>query len=227
MELASYNKPGVGLDHMKIVDPDAAWGEDSWLNGDFSVAGPDFSPSMGNEPLIGTVSPSEIHMHQQSPAGFASPYSTFDSPSEGYDTSPLFQADDVTGPEEWYSLFPDATADRDRVRQDTVQTENSSGECASPTSTSSTGTSPRVRSSSGGVKRSSTSGVRKSTKPLPPIVVQDPNDTIAVKRARNTLAARKSRAKKAEKVEIMEAEIQDLKAQVEYWKNKYNAGQRS
>ncbi|KFZ11289.1 hypothetical protein V502_07623 [Pseudogymnoascus sp. VKM F-4520 (FW-2644)] len=40
---------------------------------------------------------------------------------------------------------------------------------------------------------------RKHNQPLPPIVVEDPNDTVAIKRARNTLAARKSRQRNRER----------------------------
>ena len=69
------------------------------------------------------------------------------------------------------------------------------------------------------VKPSNVAGVnaRKRDKPLPPIVV-DENDTVALKRARNTAAARKSRAKKVQERDEMEAVIADLKEQVEHWK---------
>ena len=69
------------------------------------------------------------------------------------------------------------------------------------------------------VKHSSVAGVkaRKRDQPLGPIIVNE-NDPIALKRARNTDAARKSRAKKVEKGEEMENEIAILKEQVEFWK---------
>ena len=41
-----------------------------------------------------------------------------------------------------------------------------------------------------------------------------------MKRARNTAAARKSRAKKTQERDLLEEEIADLKKQVEYWKTK-------
>lgn len=53
---------------------------------------------------------------------------------------------------------------------------------------------------------------KKSRGPLPDIKV-DPNDPIAVKRARNTAAARTSREKKAMRVEFLEQEL-------ELWKNR-------
>jgi len=71
------------------------------------------------------------------------------------------------------------------------------------------------------VRHSSTSGVatsRKRSGPLPPIVVEDTSDIIAVKRARNTLAARKSRARRVEKFEDMERRIEELESEVEHWK---------
>lgn len=39
---------------------------------------------------------------------------------------------------------------------------------------------------------------RRRRKPLPPIIVEDPTDTVAMKRARNTLAQRARRARMAE-----------------------------
>lgn len=61
---------------------------------------------------------------------------------------------------------------------------------------------------------------RKRSAPLPAIIVEDSNDTVAVKRARNTLAARKSREKKNQKMEELCDEINRLNEQVEYWKRK-------
>ncbi|PBP21826.1 hypothetical protein BUE80_DR007388, partial [Diplocarpon rosae] len=62
-------------------------------------------------------------------------------------------------------------------------------------------------------------GVRKRDKPLPPIVVEDPTDTIAMKRARNTLAARKSRQRKMQRFEELEDEIAKLKSERDHWKS--------
>lgn len=67
-------------------------------------------------------------------------------------------------------------------------------------------------------------GAKKRDKPLPPIMV-DEHDTVALKRARNTAAARKSRAKKVEERDTLESRIAELEAQLsnqqretEYWK---------
>lgn len=65
-----------------------------------------------------------------------------------------------------------------------------------------------------------TAGVkaRRNQKPLPLITV-DPSDAKAVKRAKNTMAARTSRANKVSRYETMVARVADLESKVEYWKN--------
>lgn len=50
----------------------------------------------------------------------------------------------------------------------------------------------------------------KRSRPLPPIIVDDPTDMVAIRRARNILAARKSRQKKMVRVEELENEIAKL-----------------
>jgi len=63
--------------------------------------------------------------------------------------------------------------------------------------------------------RHTTSGVTKRRKPGPlKDIVIDPNDKVAAKRARNTLAARESRNRKAQHVEILEAEKAVLAQQI-------------
>jgi hypothetical protein len=202
-------------DHMKAGEPEV-WEEDMWTN---ELTGSEFSPNLPGQDICtgSTVSPSEIHMNPTMPtAGYSSSPFLFDSPSEGYDTSPLFGGEDVSGDAEWYSLFPESKPDPEDIPSAALQSEAAQN---SRDSTESPETSPRFRSTSKDQKRSSTSGIRKRTAPLPPIVVEDPSDTVAMKRARNTLAARKSRAKKAEKMDEMEDMIERLKAEVEHWKN--------
>jgi len=66
------------------------------------------------------------------------------------------------------------------------------------------------------------SGVGKSRRrkdPLPPIVA-DPADKIALKRARNTLAARESRQRKVDHLSEMEIVIDEQKAEIEKWKRR-------
>ena len=122
----------------------------------------------------------------------------------------------------WYPLFPadETTVEQPKVEDSPLLPEEEF-EVAS-----------QLRSASGGRRRSGTassptgthasiSGVnaRKRDKPLPPIVVDDPNDTIAMKRARNTLAARKSRQRKMQKMEELEDQIAKLETERDHWKD--------
>ncbi|KAI4592499.1 hypothetical protein KJ359_011081 [Pestalotiopsis sp. 9143b] len=83
-------------------------------------------------------------------------------------------------------------------------------------------------SSSSSVPTASTSdpsGVssRRGDKMLPPIIIDDPNDTTAMKRARNTLAARKSRERKAQRLDELEQKIAALEAERNHWKEAFLA----
>ncbi|KAI0869558.1 hypothetical protein GGS24DRAFT_505669 [Hypoxylon argillaceum] len=55
-------------------------------------------------------------------------------------------------------------------------------------------------------------------KPLSPIIVDDPSDVGAIKRARNMLAAQKSREQKAQKLEELEEKIAQLEEKRDAWK---------
>jgi general control protein GCN4 len=66
-----------------------------------------------------------------------------------------------------------------------------------------------------------TNGISKSRRrkgPLPAISV-DPSDKIALKRARNTLAARESRQRKFDHVSELEKINSDLQAELDKWKS--------
>lgn len=65
-------------------------------------------------------------------------------------------------------------------------------------------------------------GARKRSKPLPPIVAS-PSDIGAIRRGKNTAAARKSRQKKVEELEALQAEVAELREQVKYWKDRAEA----
>ena len=173
-----------------------------------------------------TVSPQDVFNNDSFPpstsfTNLTTPGSTFlDTPEEDYETSPLF-SDNIGAHDHWYPLFPESNAPAPQMMR--------------TTSTSSTGhivvhpggegnrkrnsmASPAVLSPT--VKYSDVAGVnaRKRDKPLPPIIVNE-NDTVALKRARNTAAARKSRAKKVAEKDGLEEVVTDLKAQVEHWKS--------
>lgn len=178
---------------------------------------------------VGTVSPHDLMVRDPT---FSAPNSTaftnLTSPSlynespalDDAFTSPMFQDSDMSG-DPWFPLFPDANNTNHNVGQSPA--EQSPLQPAEELEVSEHLRMERRRSgnSPGSGKASSTSGVaaRKRNQPLPPIVVEDPNDTIAMKRARNTLAARKSRQKKMERFDELEAEIAKLKEDRDYWKN--------
>ena len=54
---------------------------------------------------------------------------------------------------------------------------------------------------------------------LDPIKVLDKSDFVAVKRANNTMAARKSRQKQISYLESIEKEGEELRAERNHWKN--------
>ena len=140
------------------------------------------------------------------------------------ETSPAFQDDELDGDDEtkkWPSLFPEEPSFDDSFTPAArVASQVFEVPVAPPMSRnqSSPGQSSARGSNQG--RHSSISGVnpRKRDKPLPPITVEDPTDTVAVKRARNTAAARKSRQKKMEKFDELEEVIKGLQEDVEYWK---------
>ena len=191
-----------------------------------------------------TVSPRDVFID----GGSAPPSTTFtnlttpgttmnDSPAGAYstDTSPLFPDDELEdGSKHWPSLF-EPFDEQPQAAQMThsLSSSSSSGQqsiyAASPAPVpaspvqskpmSRTHSSPAQQASKSG-RHSFTSGVTKrKEKPLPPITVEDPNDSTAVKRARNTMAARKSRQKRLERTESLECEIAILQEEVEKWKN--------
>lgn len=149
--------------------------------------------------------------------------STFESPwiSTSTETSPLFSEDELgDNAKDWPSLFEpmDETPSGPAAHYTASPTimhvaPHMSRNDSSPGQNSS-------RSSNQG-RHSFTSGVapKRRDKPLPAITIEDPNDSVAVKRARNTMAARKSRQKRNERTEQLESEVATLEAEVEHWKN--------
>lgn len=158
-----------------------------------------------------------------------SPYEMLDTS----ETSPLFsEADLDQDAQNWPSLFGTTDCTDDFTPQPTSKTNTGSTVVAasnptSPTTTTATQAAPKMSrndsspgSSSKGGRHSFTSGVgaKRRDKPLPEIHVENPNDTTAVKRARNTMAARKSRQKRMERTEQLEGQVQELSDEVEHWK---------
>lgn len=190
----------------------------------------DMSSSI-NSSHMSTVSPNDLRMtndlmsHPGSAAltALTTP-STFDgSPAftDSWDESPLFAGHDI--PENWTTLFPDAQtntpAQAPAVQAPAAKIEQSPVTQLEDFESVETSTQSRKSSASKSPsgRHSSVSGVnaRRRGKPLPPILVEDITDTVKVKRAKNTLAARLSRERKAKRMESLEQQIQELEAENE------------
>ncbi|KAM5382770.1 hypothetical protein ACJZ2D_002353 [Fusarium nematophilum] len=139
--------------------------------------------------------------------------------TDGYDVSPNFgSADFDTAGDPWFPLFPQDTSGV----PEKSSMENSPAEKSDDLESvgRSSSSSRRKSGASPSTRHSSVAGVnsRKRDKPLPPIIVDDPGDIVAMKRARNTLAARKSRERKAQRLEELEDRIAKLEAERDHWK---------
>ncbi|EPE28925.1 hypothetical protein GLAREA_00083 [Glarea lozoyensis ATCC 20868] len=198
-----------------------------------TIYDPQMNLSSSSSINMGTVSPQDL---LRSPFAGSQPPSTsftnLTSPStynespeydESFEASPFVQSDNaVSGVDPWFPLFPaDETTVEQPKSEDSPLLPEEELQVAS-----------HLRSASGGRRRSGTGtsptgthasiagiNARKRDKPLPPIVVEDPNDTVAMKRARNTLAARKSRQRKMQKFEELEDRIANLEAERDHWKD--------
>jgi hypothetical protein len=200
------------------------------FDGDFELMGSSTSSftAVNGRAAPGTVSPKDLFTDSVPPSStftdLTTPGSTFlDTPDE-YETSPLF-AQQTINDNTWFSLFPeedDATLapSMERTSSNASNTilVHPGGE-STIRKRASTQASPIP--SIPVTKMSDVAGVaaRKRDKPLPPIMV-DEHDTVALKRARNTAAARKSRAKKVQERDELETTIAQLEEQVRFWKKK-------
>ena len=190
-------------------------------------------PAFVDASSTNTVSPQDLLLDSTStpPSGTMTNLTTpgtssFESPGivNSTDTSPLFsdnlEFDDSTN---LWPLFQDEQLLSNPVAPQTIVPQNTSPTTKhvapqmSRNSSSSPGK-PSTRTSNQG-RHSFTAGVapKRREKPLPAIEV-DPNDIAATKRARNTMAARKSREKRLERTDALMAQVQELEEQVEYWK---------
>jgi general control protein GCN4 len=172
---------------------------------------------------LGSAPPSTAFTNLTSPDMNDSPYM-----ADSYETSPLFQDNNgLDSTDNWFPLFPESTDQASASMERTVSNV-SLGE-----QTSSSGNSPLILDASnrrkssqtasplhGHARQSSVSGVNKPRRrkgPLPPIEV-DPADKTALKRARNTLAARDSRQRKLDHVNTLETRISELEAREHQYK---------
>lgn len=185
-----------------------------------------------------TVSPKDIMNDPLASAPASTAFTNLTSPDinespyicDSYETSPMF-AGDLTGvgADNWYPLFPDAqgaghgTAPAMETQPSMERTV--SQQSVAQSSSSNASNSPIVLDVSHRRKSSthSPAGVTKQRRrkgPLPPIEV-DPQDKTALKRARNTLAARESRQRKFDHVQDLQQQIAILKAEnseLQKWK---------
>jgi len=181
-------------------------------------------------PLSLTVSPQELmldHNAQESAVftNLTTP-SMYDGSPNGlgsYRPSPML-TDGLNAPTEvWYPLFPQATSSavESSTRYSTgldVALEEDAARHVSPTATPA----PPPTSSVPAVLRarhSSTAGIpkcRRPTKDLSPILVDECDET-AFKRAKNTMAARKSRQKKRDVEEQLRHELAAMTAERDRW----------
>ncbi|KAJ5905546.1 uncharacterized protein N7473_002462 [Penicillium subrubescens] len=177
----------------------------------------------------GTVSPKDIMNDGSSfpPSTTFTDMSTpsFESPGAAFssNTSPMFADLDVLNQHDWAPLFDDATAleTLQTFGLTAVEETDAKHDIAEPTITvpaapkrvSASKSISSPISATGGAKPSSVAGISRSRKELSPVAF-DPSDPVAAKRARNTEAARKSRAKKLERQMSAEAQIAELRRQV-------------
>ncbi|KAF2963691.1 hypothetical protein GQX73_g9895 [Xylaria multiplex] len=179
---------------------------------------------------LGTVSPGELLINEQFSAPHSAAFTNLTTPStfgespefEQFEVSPNFGDLDAGSAENWYSLFPDESL----ITNQANASVKSPLEVPAELEITETDSLPRRKSghsppmSNNHARHSSVSGVnsRRRDKPLPPIIIDDPSDTVAMKRARNTLAARKSRERKAQKLEELEEKIAKLEEERDHWK---------
>ncbi|KAL9046632.1 MAG: hypothetical protein Q9214_000577 [Letrouitia sp. 1 TL-2023] len=187
---------------------------------------------------ITTVSPREVEKEVSAPA--SSTYTnletpattTLETPATTLDESPSMLFSNETSPlmelendgQNWGSLFPDdehsgstgysGSFDTDSPMAPRTNSLTMARQVSSP-GRSSSHDSPKPRQSSGHgiIKKSRRGGNLKS-------LVPDPKDVAAVKRCRNTLAARESRARKAARLETLIQENEQLVVDLEEWKRR-------
>ncbi|TQV97473.1 hypothetical protein V2A60_006773 [Cordyceps javanica] len=220
------NAADVVLDDLPIFDGEVS---NTAFSSPALASSFDFSGSISSSASnLGTVSPQDLLVQEpfmSAPNSAAltaltSPSIYNESPDfEGYDVSPNFETADFGNPSDsWYPLFP-----QDSNVPETTNAEDSPNQGSDSDSVDKASGNGRRKSSgspTSGGRHAAAAGVnaRKRDKPLPPIIVEDPNDVVAMKRARNTLAARKSRERKALRFDELEEKIAKLEAERDHWK---------
>jgi len=173
-----------------------------------------------------TVSPKDIYRTESVPpstsfTNLTTPGSTYLETPDSYNASPLFSDNlessfDFGGENSTSNFFPELDSlmgpppmERTTSASSNAQIVVHPGGPSHNRKRSSATASPATFTA----RPSSVAGVsaKKRDKPLPPIMVNE-NDSIALKRARNTAAARKSRAKKVEERDTLESRIAELES---------------
>lgn len=149
------------------------------------------------------------------------------------DDSPMFHGDGLSQQENWFPLFessalptteqpaPQPLETSPYLQVEQLDASEEQLDFEEQREVSNQINHHRTSSGSPGGRASQSAGVgasRRRNQPLPPIIVEDKNDTVAMKRARNTLAARKSRQKKMEKFDELETELAAMTADRDKWK---------
>lgn len=226
--------------HFRSHDPDALSNFEDFTALEAGASGTAFSsPAIPAYDLhsvsssttnIGTVSPQDLLIREPFSAPNSTAFTNLTSPSiynespdyHDFDVSPDFGSTDFgSGSNDpWFPLFPQETT----IKEQVLALDNSP-QLSEDLEMVETNSQPRRKSansppSGGHGRHSSVSGVnsRRRDKPLPAIIVDDPGDTTAMKRARNTLAARKSRERKAQRFDDLEDKIAKLEAERDHWK---------
>jgi general control protein GCN4 len=204
---------GAGFDASGDFSWDTSSNFTAVNNGTGATSTSTVSPKDLYNDIMGSAPPSTAFTNLTSPDINASPYM-----ASSTELSPLFQNTEELGADasSWYSLFPDDSAPQSAPpmeRNGSNMTDGSSGD--SPLILDEHNfrrkTSNAPSASPGHGRHSSISGVksRRRKAPLLPIAVNG-DDKVAVKRARNTLAARESRQRKLDHLGGLEARIKEL-----------------
>jgi general control protein GCN4 len=187
---------------------------------------------------VRTVSPKDIFADAFGSAPPSAAFTNLTSPdinespflNDSFECSPMFQNEPTMSNNDWFSLFPEEeskTMEPSNVAPAvSLPMERTVSSQSMERSGSSSIGSPIVldgsfRRKSSATNSPATNGISKSRRrkgPLPAIAV-DPTDKVALKRARNTLAARESRQRKFDHVAELEAKNADLQAEIEKWKS--------
>lgn len=180
--------------------------------------------AINNNSAMGTISPKDLLMESSgsvpNSAAFTNlttPGSTYlTTPDDSFEVSPMF--DSLDAPETWPSLFGHEES-AGTTGEEMTRTNSGAGHIVvHPGGLSRKRSSANASPMTPNLRASAVAGISKREKPLAPIMV-DPNDIVAVKRARNTAAARKSRDKKFKEVETYKLRIAELEEELEHWKS--------